>query len=78
METLIALLQHLILKLFPALTVETTKHVWVTINRRVAQIAKPIQILKKVLKIAEKIKLPPFIHQMNPNHGRNIIVFPAI
>ena len=51
-ENLIALLQHLILKLFPALTVETTKHVWVTINRRVAQIAKPIQIHKKILKIA--------------------------
>ena len=52
MENLIALLQHLILKLFPALTVETTKNVWVTINRRVAQIAKPIQIHKKILKIA--------------------------
>ena len=33
--------------------VETTKHVWVTINRRVSQIATPIPIHEKASKIAE-------------------------
>jgi len=55
--------------------VETTKHVGVTINRRVARIAMPIPILKKVSK---RIRSLLFIHWMNFNGGRIIIVFKAI
>ena len=55
--------------------VETTKHVGVTINRRVAQIAMLIPILKKVSK---RIRSLLFIHWMNFNGGRIIIVFKAI
>ena len=35
------------------MTVESRKHVWVTINNRVTQIAKPIPIYEKVSQIAE-------------------------
>ena len=55
--------------------VETTKNVWVTFNRRFAQIAMPIPILKKVSK---RIRSLLFIHWMNFNGGRIIIVFKAI
>jgi len=36
---------------FPMI-IETRKHAWVTVKRRVAKIAKPIQIHEKVSKIA--------------------------
>ena len=60
-----------------SMIVKTTKHVWVTINRRAPQIAKLIPIHEKVSKIAED-QITTLYTPAEFNRGRIIIVFQAI
>ena len=60
-----------------SMIVKTTKHVWVTINRRAPQIAKLIPFHEKVSKITED-QITTLYTPAEFNRGRIIIVFQAI